>query len=153
MMTYGTKSDKRKRLKGEVFTPPGVVFYMVMNVNEYLPDMRKKFFDPCVGEGQFPCAELVLKMFYSVDKLNEKKALTILSSIFGMDIQSDNVDQARANMLNTFCDAYKYFTGEEISEPTLDKAILTIAHNFQVGDSLEVMKAQVERQQTLIDWR
>ena len=124
-----------------------------MNVNEILPDMHKTLFDPCVGEGQCPCAELVLKMFYSVDKLNEENALTILSSIFGMDIQSDNVDQARAHMLNTFCDAYEYFTGEKISDSISDKAIRIIAHNFQVGDSLEFMKTQTERQQTLIDWR
>lgn len=150
MMTYGTKSDERRRFNGEVFTPPGVVFNMVMTVNEFLPDMTRKFFDPCVGEGQFSCAELVLKMFYSVDKLNEENALTILGSIFGTDIQGDNIDQARANMLNTFCDAYQFFTGNEISDPTLDKAIWIIAHNFQIGDGLEVLKAQPKREQILL---
>lgn len=150
MMTYGSKSDERKRLSGEVFTPPGLVFNMVMSVSDQLKDIRQTFFDPCVGEGQFPCAELVLKMFYSIDKLNEETALIILSSIFGMDIQSDNVDQCRAHMLATFCDAYEYFTGKIISEPALNTAIMTIAHNFQVCDSLEFMKAQANREQILL---
>lgn len=140
MMTYGTKSDERKKLKGEVFTPPSIVFEMVMNLNECLPDISKTFFDPCIGEGQFPCAELVLKMFYSVDKLNEENALAILSSIFGMDIQADNVDKSRVHMLATFRDAYEFFTGEEISETALNKATMIIAQNLKTGNSLEFMQ-------------
>ena len=141
MHIYGTKNLERKKKLGEIFTPPGIVFKMVMipEVHEDLKNLEKPFFDPGVGEGQFPCAELVLKMFYNLDKLNEEKAIRILKSICGMDIQAENVDKCRAHILATFCDAYQFFIGEEISETTLCKAIIIIAQNFKTGDSLKFM--------------
>ena len=141
MMTYQTETKDKVKKYGEIFTPPGIVFKMVMipEVREDLKILEKPFFDPCVGEGQFPCAELVLKMFYNLDKLNEEKAIRILKSICGMDIQAENVDKCRAHILATFCNAYQFFTGEEISESTLCKAITIIAQNFKTGDSLKFM--------------
>ena len=141
MMTYQTETKDKVKKYGEIFTPPGIVFKMVMipEVREDLKILEKPFFDPCVGEGQFPCAELVLKMFYNLDKLNEEKAIRILKSICGMDIQAENVDKCRAHILATFCDAYLFFIGEEISEATLCKAITIIAQNFKTGDSLKFM--------------
>ena len=60
---------------------------------DLLKELEKTFFDPCVGEGQFPCAELVLKMFYNVERLNADNALVALKSLHGMDIQAVNVEK------------------------------------------------------------
>ena len=142
MMSYCSKSKDSVKKYAEVFTPPGVVFQMILAPEfiELLKNLNQTFFDPCVGEGQFPCAELVLKMFYNVDNLNADNALAALSSLHGMDIQAKSVNKCRAHMLVTFCDAYKFFTDTDFSPSTLDKAIPIILQNFNAGDSLEFMK-------------
>lgn len=141
MMTYmqGEKNDAYKNF-AEVFTPAGVVFYMVMNpdMNDLLIDVDKTVFDPAVGEGQFPCAELVLKLFYNVERLDEEMALRALRSLYGVDIQATSVEKAREHLLLTLQDAYKFFVGKEFTR--LDEARAIIAENFYQGDSLKLMK-------------
>lgn len=140
MMTYGTISDDRKKIHGEVFTPPGIVFRMVLAETfiEELKKLEKTFFDPCVGEGQFPCAELVLKMFYNLDKLNPQNVITMLRSLHGMDIQPDSIAKCRKHMEQTLYDAYNFFTGENFPKSLYTKIIL--CQNFSVGDSLKFMQ-------------
>ena len=140
MMSYCSKSKNSVKKYAEVFTPPGVVFQMILAPEfiELLKNLDKTFFDPCVGEGQFPCAELVLKMFYNVDNLNAENALAALKSLHGMDIQVESVEKCRAHMSATLRDAYKFFKGADFSEPFDSEMI--IRQNFKVGDSLEYMK-------------
>ena len=134
MMSYGT-GDK----KSVVYTPAGLVFQMILQ-----PEMReclqldKTIFDLAVGEGQFPCAELVLKLFYNLDGLDEEKALRALKSLYGADIQAASVAKAKAHLRQTLGDAYKYFTGEEFSRWA--EADEIIAKNFYQADSLKLMR-------------
>ncbi len=149
MMTYCSTSKEKTKTHGEVFTPAGTVFKMLTR-KEARPsviDVNKPIFDPAVGEGQFPCAELVLRMFYNVERLDEELVLTALKNLYGMDIQSVSVDKARAHMLATTCDAYKFFTGKEISN--LNGAIFAILGNFVCGDSLKLMQDLAKPQLSL----
>lgn len=141
MMTYRKETKEKVKSHGEVFTPPGIVFRMVLlpELRENLCNPEKTFFDPCVGEGQFPAAELVLKMFYNIGKLNSEKVLTMLSSIYGMDIQDESVLKCKEHMLKTLNDAYNFFTEENFNEKKLAEMI--ISQNFKTGDSLKFMKS------------
>lgn len=140
MMTYHKETKEKVKSHGEVFTPPGVVFQMVLQpgLREDLRNPEKTFFDPCVGEGQFSTAELVLKMFYNVDKLNSENVLTIFNSIHGMDIQEESVLKCKEHMLKTLNDAYKFFVGENFTENKFAEFIIN--KNFKTDDSLEFMK-------------
>ena len=140
MMTYHKETKEKVKIHGEVFTPPGVVFQMILQprLREDLKNPEKTFFDPCVGEGQFSTVELVLKMFYNVDKLNSENILTILNSIRGMDIQEESVLKCKEHMKKTLNDAYKFFTNENFTENKFAEFIIN--KNFKHGDSLKFLE-------------
>lgn len=151
MMSYTIEHGDAYKNFAEVFTPPGVVFQMVLQdgIREIVQDVDKTMFDPCVGEGQFPCAELVLKMFYAIDKLDENTAVRALASLHGVDIQESSVEKTIVHMSDTLCAAYKFFTGKEFTAAT-DAADI-ICKNFIVGDSLKLMKKWTNPRQSLFD--
>lgn len=152
MMSYTgkVKPDAYKKF-AEVFTPPGVVFDMILQegIRPLLQGLDKTIFDPCVGEGQFPCAELVWKMFYNLDTLDETTALTALASLYGVDIQAVSIDKTREHLLATIKDAYEFFTGEHFTEDDVARAIAE--ENFIVGDSLKLMAKWSAPQLSLFD--
>ena len=147
MMTYNVGSADNKTNFAEVFTPAGVVFEMLYYVHNDIADIDKTIFDPALGEGQFPCAELVLKMFYNVERLDEDLALRALRSLYGVDIQAASVTKAHDHLLLTLQAAYKFFAGNDFTR--LDEAREIIAENFYQGDSIKLMKAWNEPQGSL----
>ena len=138
MMTYATKTKDNVKKFAEVFTPAGVAFEMVLqeSLRPLLRDVDKTFFDPSVGEGQFPCTELVLKLFFNVERLNEDLALRALKSLHGVDIQASSVETARNHLIQTLTDSYRYFTGKEFTR--LDEARAIVNENIFVGDFLKL---------------
>lgn len=144
MMSYCTVSKEKVKAHGEVFTPAGVVFQMVMqdDLKEIIHDVDKTIFDPAVGEGQFPCAELVMKMFCQIENLDEETALRALKSLYGMDNQGMSALKAQVHLLLTICDAYKFFTGKKFTR--IDEAGSIVSKNIMVGDSLDYMKSFAE---------
>ena len=138
-MSYCSADKKKVKSLAEVFTPAGVVFQMCLqkDIRPLLQDVDKTALDPAVGQGQFPCAELVLKLFFNVDKqLNEEIALRALKSLYGVDIQSSSVDKTRKHLIATLTDSYKYFTGKNFSRLVDAKAIVN--DNFFQGDFLKI---------------
>ena len=149
MMSYAVPSREKAKTFGQVFTPAGTVFDMVL-LKEFIPllkDVDKTFLDPAVGEGQFPCATLVWKLFFNIERLDEDLALRALKSLYGIDIQPSSVDKTREHLILTLCDAYKFFTGGNFSR--LDEARAIVEKNIFYGDSLEIMKQWAEPQLSL----
>lgn len=137
MMNYCTRGKEKSH--AEVFTPGGLCFEMCLN-----PDLRDLFtnvdatvLDPAVGQGQFPCTELVLKMFCNVDKLDEDLALRALRSLYGIDIQESSITECKIHLLQTLRDAYKFFTGNDFTR--FDEAFAIVNENMVVGDSMKIM--------------
>lgn len=116
-------------------------------IRSMVKGVDKTIFDPAVGEGQFPCTELVLKLFYSVGRLDEVVALRALKSLYGVDIQATSVVTAKKHLLATLCSAYKFFTGHEFTR--LDEARLILNENIIAGDGLKLMRELATRQQSL----
>lgn len=143
------KADAYKK-HAEVFTPAGIVFEMILNggIREVVKGIDKTMFDPAVGHGQFPCAELVWKMFYNLDTLTEEKAIRVLASLYGIDIQATSITACKENLKATIADAYEFFTGKKLSVSTelLDEIL---EKNLIVGDSLKIMKRWTAPQQEL----
>ena len=146
MMTLGEISRERVKKHAEIFTPAGTVFEMITQagMRKNLQAVDNTMFDPAVGQGQFPCAELVWKMFYNIDKLDEELALRALQSLYAMDIQHDNVIKTREHLIATICDAYKFFTGNDFTR--IDDAFYIVFDNIVCGDSLEFMRKQTQPQ-------
>jgi N-6 DNA Methylase len=83
--------DRVKQL-GEVFTPTE----LVLEILDHLPDQSwldgKTYLDPTCGNGQFLAAVLLIKI-----GLGHKDAL---STIYGVDIMQDNVDECRQRLID-----------------------------------------------------
>lgn len=159
MMGEGQTKEGVKQF-AEVFTPAQCVFFMLMQpdfINEGKPlrDLDQTIFDPCCGQGQFGCSEVVLKMFYNCLELplkeRKKAVLRILNSIYGMDIQAKSVDKARRHLLDTVCDAYGFFFGEQYDE--FMAAAWIIQGRTIVGNSIEFMLEQVPPEECDKEWR
>ena len=86
-----TKTQNRVDSLGEVFTPTD----LVLDSLEALPDEvwldHKTFLDPTCGNGQFLAAVLIIKL-----ALGHTDAL---STIYGVDLMQDNVDECRQRLL------------------------------------------------------
>ncbi|MBQ3337612.1 MAG: hypothetical protein IJG80_09435 [Selenomonadaceae bacterium] len=147
MMNYATRG--KEKTHAEVFTPAGIAFFMVMNpdVRDVLTDVDKTILDPAVGQGQFPCAELVLKLFCNVDHLDEELALRALKSLYGIDIQESSVMEAREHLLRTLCDSFHFFTGKDFTR--LAEAQTIVNENIICGDSLKLMEQWTNPQGSL----
>lgn len=145
MMPYTTEKTDASKKYAEVFTPPGVVFYMTLqdDVRNGIRDVDKTVLDPCCGHGQFPCAALVCKLFYQVGKLDEELALRVLKSIYGIDIQPESVEITRRHMLAALTDAFKFFTGDDFTR--LDEATAIVNENFICEDFLGLSKRWTSR--------
>ena len=87
---------ERNRVKatGEVFTPTPLVEEILDKMDQELfKDSTKTFLDPSVGDGQFLASVLYRKLQNGIDF---EKAL---STIYGIDLMSDNVDLCRKRLL------------------------------------------------------
>jgi type I restriction-modification system DNA methylase subunit len=86
----------RNRVKqfGEVFTPPSLVDKMLDKLpSELFKDPEKTFLDPSCGNGNF----LVHILQRKLD--NNIKPIKALMTIYGVEIQQDNVEECRKRLL------------------------------------------------------
>ena len=149
MMPYTKTKTDAYRKYAEIFSPPGVVAFMVLNdgIRDCVRSVDKTILDPACGHGQFPCFELVCKLFYQVGRLDEDVALRALKSLYGIDIQPASVETTRRHLLKTLADAYKFFTGNDFTR--FDEATEIVNENFICGDSLKIMRQCACRQLSL----
>jgi type I restriction-modification system DNA methylase subunit len=89
---FRVKHPERERLLGEVFTPSSLVLEILEDLPSFSWDLDKKFLDPTCGNGQFLAAVLIIKI-----SLGHQNAL---STIYGVDIMQDNVDECRQRLID-----------------------------------------------------
>lgn len=105
----GIKSKDRIQKYGEVFTPDNIVNDMLdlvdkeMDKNDIWGYIDKTFLEPACGNGNF-LVRIVDRKLEAVQRLpldkQEIGLMHALSSIYGIDIQQDNVEESRERMLN-----------------------------------------------------
>ena len=153
MMNYTKEKTDAYKKYAEVFTPAGTVFEMILyeGVRDCVRDVDATILDPAVGQGQFPCAELVCKMFYNIDRLTPELALRAVQSLYVIDIQTNNVKTTQNHLLATLLDSYEFFTGKLLPVDIQFAAHDAVNNNFIVGDSLKIMEEWTKPQQSLFD--
>lgn len=135
------KSKERKRKFAEVFTPEHIVKKMVSLVDENFTDeeyLHKTWFDPAVGTGNFP-AEILKRKLDWCKKHNytPKQSLEALATIYGVDIQEDNVKETRERLFKIWRDAYEnelQFMKEGFELCLVAMGILAL--NIIIGDTI-----------------
>lgn len=126
-----TKSKKRVKKYGEVFTPPHIVKQMCDNLAESSSGAFSRdttFLEPTCGNGNF-LVEILLRKLYNCKC--EADFIPCLRSIFAIDLLPDNVEESRARMLALFvayCGKLYEAEAREILET-----------NIICGDSLKLM--------------
>ena len=92
-MNSQIKSRERVSLHGEVFTAEREVKAMCDLVNTQCRDYKAKFLEPACGDGNF-LAEILSRKLQSINSESDyvTSSLIALSSLYGIDIQQDNVD-------------------------------------------------------------
>lgn len=107
-MNSQVKSKERKAKFGEVFTAEREVKAMCdMLPQEICQNIESTFLEPACGTGNFltEILERKLKLCASV-----KDGLKALNSLFGIDIQQDNVAETRERLLDIFMGHFSYVT-------------------------------------------
>jgi len=88
------RDHSRVKATGEVFTPTPLVQEMLDNLPTHVfTDDTKTFLDPSCGDGQFLGEILIRKME------NGSSFEQALSTIYGVDLMEDNVQECRQRML------------------------------------------------------
>ena len=88
------RDHNRVKATGEVFTPMPLVQEMLEQIPvEQFTDSTKTFLDPSCGDGQFLGEVLIRKMEHG------STFEQALSTVYGVDLMQDNVDECRKRLL------------------------------------------------------
>lgn len=137
------KSRERVRDLGEVYTQPREVDAMLNLIPDAFVDIDTRFLEPAAGDGNFLVAILERKVA-AIDETKhggsehwyEFALLRCLASTYGIDINDENVEEARQRMMAVI-DAAHAFRGEPATTAGFARAAgAIVTTNVVVGDSL-----------------
>lgn len=112
------KSKERVQKFAEVYTPNWVVKDMVALTNA--AEVNTTVLEPACGNGNFLVEILEQKLNNSK---NDNDALVSLQSLYGIDIQDDNVEECKQRLCDTFLKHYQNIDRRTIMN-ILDKNIV-----------------------------
>ena len=118
-----TKTKKRTKEQGEVFTPDWLVKEMLDKLPEELfTDPSKTFIDPACGDGNF--------LIQVLDRKIKKGSSVIeaLSTTYGVDIMQDNVNDCRKRL---------FLRAVEEGKASLKTMVKILRSNIKCGNALE----------------
>lgn len=136
------RSRERVRDLGEVYTQPREVKAMLDLIPDAFADIDTRFLEPAAGDGNFLVAILERKIA-SIDETKhggsehwyEFALLRCLASTYGIDINGENIDEARERMMAVI-DAAHVLRGQPATAEFTRMAEAIIMTNIVVGDSL-----------------
>lgn len=134
------KSKERVKDFGEVFTNPREVKAMLDLVKDESYRIDSRFLEPACGNGNF-LIEILARKLQTVNEVKSRqewKMLTLvgLGSIYAIDIQDDNIEEARERLLTHIKKVYKEKFSEEFSLDYLAALNEVLIKNIIHGDGL-----------------
>ena len=150
-MSY-MRSSERARDLGEVFTPEKTVNEML----DLLQDINysSKFLEPGCGSGNF-LVEILNRKMEIVSRLPEAstalksgrlaeyefKSIIALASVYGIDIDPLNIEEARERMLGVFLEIIQKQSKKEPSDYLVAAANYVLSKNILLGDLINAPDA------------
>lgn len=149
------KSKQRVADHGEVFTAKREVNAMVDLVEPLASSITATVLEPACGEGVFLIEVLnrrleTLKAFGFSGYWLQWQILRAVSSLYGVDIQADNVEITRRNIVVT-CINWMTENGEERSNGFTKALSEIVKRNIIAGDTL-AMKTVTNRPLVFSEW-
>ena len=141
-MSAQIKSRKRVADFGEVYTAQKQVNDMLALLPDDMP-LESTYLEPACGNGNFLAAILkkklskALLMGENIDRL----FVIAVSSIYGVDIQEDNVLESRNRMLHIMTQAYKSHIGMEMPSCVVNAVSSILKQNIICGNTLTAESA------------
>ncbi len=135
-------SKKRIQDYGEVYTREREVSAMLDLVKQETERIDSRFLEPACGNGNFLIVILERKLTivakrYGKSQLDyERYAILAVSSIYGIDILEDNVQQCRRRLFDKFEATYKGLFKTTIKEKCRESARFLFELNIICGDAL-----------------
>lgn len=111
-MNTQIKTKQRVKDHGEVFTPEFIVNDMLDLVKHETERIESRFLEPACGDGNFLAPvlqrklDVVLKKYGKSQSDFEKMSLLAVSSIYGIDLLSDNVELCQKRLFDIFDGVY-----------------------------------------------
>lgn len=145
-------SRQRVTDHGEVYTSKREVNAMLDLVSSEAERIDSRFLEPACGTGNFLSEILqrklsIIKARYSKSQLEfERYAILAISSIYGIDILEDNVQQCRSRLLENFKNEYESLYKQNINPDCLRSAKFILDRNIEWGDALTLMTVSVNPQ-------
>lgn len=136
------KSKERVRDLAEVFTADREVNSMLDLIGDSSYSVDFRYLEPSCGNGNFTVAILERKMISVSEKYKKLQdfefyTLMALASIYGVDIASDNVKEARQRMKNVIVDRFSDVQNSRQSTDGFYKSVdYILRHNIIKGDML-----------------
>jgi hypothetical protein len=140
------KSKQRVAEHGEVFTGEREVNAMLDLVKPETERIESRFLEPACGDGNFLTEILrrkieVVKNRYRRNKTDcEKYLIVAVSSIYGVDIMQDNVDECRNRLFEQWNEAYTNLCGKETRDECREAAAYILKKNILCGDALTMLR-------------
>lgn len=109
MASEQIKSRERVSERGEVFTAEREVNAMLDLVKQETERIDSRFLEPACGNGNF-LVEILRRKLALVHE--EREMVQAVSSIYGIDIMMDNVEECRERLLGIIFEHYRPLEGE-----------------------------------------
>lgn len=151
------KSKKRVADHGEVFTHEREVNAMLDLVKHETERIDSRFLEPACGSGNFLAEILrrklkIVKNKYLKNQLDcERYSILALSSIYGVEILSDNAQECRDRLLEIFTSWHVSVFKKKTKSRVIEIAKFVLNKNIVCGDALS-MKNESGGPLTLSEW-
>ncbi|MBS1629121.1 MAG: SAM-dependent DNA methyltransferase [Bacteroidetes bacterium] len=138
------KSRQRIADHGEVFTAQREVRAMIELVNDEAARIDSRFLEPACGTGNFLAEILSRKLRVVYERYRsspleyERYAILALTSIYGIDILPDNVDECRQRLYSIWDAAYSTALGTKAKDEARASARFILSKNILWGDALSL---------------
>lgn len=143
-MSQQVKSKKRVQDHGEVFTAEREVNAMLDLVKHETERIDSRFLEPACGNGNFLAEILNRKLTVVTNRYKsnafdwEHYAIIAVSSIYGIDIQEDNVIECRERLYNLFSEKYTQLFKKEVKSDCLRSVKFLLERNILWADALDL---------------
>ncbi len=147
-MSGQIKSRERVTERGEVFTNEREVNAMLDMVKQETERIDSRFLEPACGNGNF-IAEVLQRKLAVVSSRYRKSpaeymryAFLAVSSIYGVDIMQDNVEECRERLFTIVENEARKAIKNAVDQHFLDAVHYVLEKNILCGDALTLKDAQ-----------
>lgn len=139
-------SKQRVTDHGEVFTNKREINAMLDLVKQETERIDSRFLEPACGTGNFLVEILerklvvVEKRYKKVQLEYERNAIIAMSSIYGIDILQDSLEECRERLFNIFNQHYERLFGLNCKEECRDSVRTILNLNIIHGNALTLQK-------------